>query len=625
MKNKKRIVLMLSMALALGTITNTYAENFKVQRVYGIDNKVDYLKNHNFVKGYEDGDLKLNKGIKRSEITKLLVYANDGENIAKNLEKIQGSYKDVEINHWANGVINAATNSPVGKSGLFMINGYPDKTFKPEREITYAELAKMLVVLADDNLTEEDVKNADANWPNTWISKAQESGLLEDVAFSDVNKTVNREEAFTMFYNGIYEKSESLKEKNKEEVKEIKDSVEVKESKKRKKHKNNSSNNEEVIEEEILRAPTDGLKELKIKGLTSDNIKFMVFGLNKEGTKIQKVVNLEDVKTYIDEEYKVDLKTENISVENGTLKINGKLLTTKEWQSIKENGKKDIPYRITVLNGNTKNDKVAKIAIYEDGKAVIEKVVNKEATKALRFKVKAIQENGKQKKATAEEVLAHFNKIIDKGLTLDVKVISGELDLGNTNMTKGLWNTIKSVEGANKAIAYRITVINGEETKKIEFTADGKAHLTDGSNGAMDSGYVDKINKNIAEELEQFLIEPKNAKKLISEYDNLSDSDKLKMTDDEKENIENLKIKLEARENEAKEFKGKLDKLSNSFDLKEARKLIDDFNNNTRFDTKEIITESYLEELEEFAKKLVEAEATVEAVVTEVEEVEEVK
>ena len=490
MKNKKRIVLMLSMALALGTITNTYAENFKVQRVYGIDNKVDYLKNHNFVKGYEDGDLKLDKGIKRSEITKLLVYANDGESIAKNLEKIQGSYKDVEINHWANGVINAATNSPVGKSGLFMINGYPDKTFKPEREITYAELAKMLVVLADDNLTEEDVKNADANWPNTWISKAQESGLLEDVAFSDVNKTVNREEAFTMFYNGIYEKSESSKEKNKEEVKEIKDSVEVKEGKKRKKHKNNSSNNEEVIEEEILRAPTDGLKELKINGLTSGNIKFMVFGLN-EG-KNQKVVNLEDVKTYVDKKYKVDLKTENISVENDTLKINGKLLTTKEWQSIKEKGNKEIPYRITVLNGNTKNDKVAKIAIYEDGKAVIEKVVNKEATKALRFKVKAIQENGKQKEATAKEVLDHFNKNGEQNLTLDVKVISGELDLGKTSMTKELWNTIKSASGADKGIAYRITVINGEEIKKIEFTADGKAHLTDGSEGAMDSGYVDE-------------------------------------------------------------------------------------------------------------------------------------
>lgn len=237
MKNKKRIVLMLSMALALGTITNTYAENFKVQRVYGIDNKVDYLKNHNFVKGYEDGDLKLDKGIKRSEITKLLVYANDGENIAKNLEKIQGSYKDVEINHWANGVINAATQNSMGKNGLFMINGYPDATFKPEKEITYAELSKMLVVLADDTLTKEDIKNADANWPSEWIKRAENLGIFEDLTFADVNKTVNREDAFTMFYNAL-EKEEIKTKEDKKEANTVKENT----SRKKRKHKSNSSN-----------------------------------------------------------------------------------------------------------------------------------------------------------------------------------------------------------------------------------------------------------------------------------------------------------------------------------------------------------------------------------------------
>lgn len=113
------------------------------------------------------------------------------------------------------------------------------------------------------------------------------------------------------------------------------------------------------------------------------------------------------------------------------------------------------------------------------------------ATENLRFKVKSIKDGNKQKLATQEEVSNYFNEQITNGLTLDVKVKDGKIDIGNTKMSKELWNKLKNVEGANKAIAYRITVINGEETSKIEFKADGTAVLTDGSKGAISSGYVE--------------------------------------------------------------------------------------------------------------------------------------
>lgn len=59
-------------------------------------------------------------------------------------------------------------------------------------------------------------------------------------------------------------------------------------------------------------------------------------------------------------------------------------------------------------------------------------------------------------------------------------------------MTKELWNEIKSASGADKNVAYRITVINGKEEAKIEFKADGSAVLTNHKAGAIDSGYTAK-------------------------------------------------------------------------------------------------------------------------------------
>lgn len=110
------------------------------------------------------------------------------------------------------------------------------------------------------------------------------------------------------------------------------------------------------------------------------------------------------------------------------------------------------------------------------------------ATKDLRFKVKSLMDGNKQKLATQEEVKKHFKE----GLTLDVKVENGKIVLGETKMTKELWNEIKNKPGANKTVAYRITVINGKEEAKIEFKADGSAVLTNDKAGAIDSGYTEK-------------------------------------------------------------------------------------------------------------------------------------
>ena len=207
--NKKIISLVLALVMVLGTFTSVFAEaakeaeaGEKVEKVVGKDNKIQYVIDKKLVEGYEDGNLGLDKNIKRSEITRLLVLANGNEELSKQLQGSMKIYSDVDAKHWANGVITVGTTVPSDANGIAMLAGYPDGSFKPEKDVTYAELAKMLVVLAKKDLTADMVKNA--KWASDWMTWAAQLGILNDVTVTDSDKAANRADAFTMIYNALY-------------------------------------------------------------------------------------------------------------------------------------------------------------------------------------------------------------------------------------------------------------------------------------------------------------------------------------------------------------------------------------------------------------------------------------
>ena len=212
--NKKIISLVLALVMVLGTFTSVFAAETKkdeakkpeasekVEKIVGKDNKIQYIIDKKLVEGYEDGSYGLDKNIKRSEITRLLVLANGNEDIAKKLQGAMKIYSDVDTKHWANGVISVGTTVPSDANGIAMLVGYPDGSFGPEKDVTYAELAKMLVVLAKKDLTADMVKNA--KWATSWMTWAAELGILDDVTITDSNLPANRADAFTMVYNALY-------------------------------------------------------------------------------------------------------------------------------------------------------------------------------------------------------------------------------------------------------------------------------------------------------------------------------------------------------------------------------------------------------------------------------------
>ena len=212
--NKKIISLVLALVMVLGTFTSVFAETAKkeeakkpaasekVEKIVGKDNKIQYVIDKKLVEGYEDGSYGLDKNIKRSEITRLLVLANGQEDLAKRLQGSMKIYNDVDVKHWANGVISVGTTSPSDANGLPMLAGYPDHSFKPERDVTYAELAKMLVVLVKEDLTKD--MHDHAIWATDWMRWAALLGITDDVTIENSDKAANRADAFTMVYNALY-------------------------------------------------------------------------------------------------------------------------------------------------------------------------------------------------------------------------------------------------------------------------------------------------------------------------------------------------------------------------------------------------------------------------------------
>ena len=228
--------------------------------------KVNFLKEKGIIDGYPDGSLGLEKILKRSEITKILVYSLGNKNKAIELQGKEIPFSDVGKDYWANGVISYAKNN------MNLISGYPDGTFKGEKNITNAELLKILVC-HKKNLNKTAINNA--KWPYDWIKWAEE----ENICGKNINPNsfALRKDAFQYLYNTIYSNSENYKSESKKsknasiitkETKESRHNYNYYENKENNKKSNNtlvsesSSENQHLIElKKILKAIIDSRKD----------------------------------------------------------------------------------------------------------------------------------------------------------------------------------------------------------------------------------------------------------------------------------------------------------------------------------------------------------------------------
>lgn len=213
--NKKFLSLVLALVMVLGTLTPVFAEEAapkdKIEKAAKTapSAKVQWLVDEKIVSGrklFKDGDektdLSLDKNLQRDEITRLLVLGKGLENLANLVQGTMRPYVDVDNSNWANGVITVGSYHLKNTQGVPMLAGYPGNKFLPTRNVSYAELAKMLVCLVDNSITPKMVENF--QWPSDWMVRAANLGILAGVEVKDSKAFVTRQAAFEMLYNAMY-------------------------------------------------------------------------------------------------------------------------------------------------------------------------------------------------------------------------------------------------------------------------------------------------------------------------------------------------------------------------------------------------------------------------------------
>ncbi len=104
-----------------------------------------------YIKGYEDGTIRPNRLITREEASKIIAIASGLDDQVLNLTP---SFKDMDqVGHWATEYVS------IMEDKRYLV-GYEDGTFRPKRQITRGETAKILSSISRDTLDvpEEPVK-----------------------------------------------------------------------------------------------------------------------------------------------------------------------------------------------------------------------------------------------------------------------------------------------------------------------------------------------------------------------------------------------------------------------------------------------------------------------------------
>jgi hypothetical protein len=159
-----------------------------------INAAVDYLSDQGIVSGYPDGTYKPTNPIVRAEVAALIIkaYAQLDYSITRT------QFSDAN-NHWAMAYIGT-----ISKLGL--VSGYPDGTFKPDRQVSYAELFTILI----NSMGLKSQLDNSLNWPLNYTKLAGERGLTVGLSTTNWNSLANRGDVAIALYNSLMQGREDI-------------------------------------------------------------------------------------------------------------------------------------------------------------------------------------------------------------------------------------------------------------------------------------------------------------------------------------------------------------------------------------------------------------------------------
>lgn len=184
MKRFFLLALIFLLALPLPAFAKTTGDEDKIKSF--VDNRI--------VEGDGTG-LALDRPITRGELAKVIVSLQHRREDADGMKTKKSPYTDVRESHWANGFINALSLKE--NDGLPLLAGYEDGSFRPDRAVTYGEIAKIACLMALPATTSDDI--APIPWPTGWMEIAQ--SLEFSAASFPPNAPALRRHVFTTLYD----------------------------------------------------------------------------------------------------------------------------------------------------------------------------------------------------------------------------------------------------------------------------------------------------------------------------------------------------------------------------------------------------------------------------------------
>ena len=189
MKKKLFVIISTIVILCVGSVSFA-ATTLKDVKNTKYEDSVDTLITLGLVNGYEDDTYKPNNTITRAEMAKLMVVALGQDGKVSEASKKQSKFKDMKGN-WAYGYVNVA-------SDLGVINGYPDGTFGPQNNVSYAEATAMIIRALE---YDSEVKKSKEVWPSNYINYANKLSLYSSVGAVKADDGAKRGNVAIMLWN----------------------------------------------------------------------------------------------------------------------------------------------------------------------------------------------------------------------------------------------------------------------------------------------------------------------------------------------------------------------------------------------------------------------------------------
>ena len=188
---KKSLVALLAVAMVLSLVGPVFAAPADVEGTKYEDAAVRLIALGIF-KGDDKGNFNPDDPISRAEATAVVIRALGLE---KSADLMNGVTKFADVNadaglQWATGAVNVAVSSSI-------INGYPDGNFGGRDNVTYAQLAKMILYALNYGVTVEG-----GVWPTAVLAKADDLDILDGMTVV-ADAPITRGDAAKMLDNSL--------------------------------------------------------------------------------------------------------------------------------------------------------------------------------------------------------------------------------------------------------------------------------------------------------------------------------------------------------------------------------------------------------------------------------------